>query len=107
MSYYLCQDCKHNNNGWCNVKRMNGLKKKGIIKCTDYEINAIASDGENRYQIQYKVYNIPGTNKGLEESFVYESDRDNIQDIEDYALEYLGEHFAPGNFEISYIGKVN
>lgn len=37
MSNYLCQNCKNNNNGWCNAKKMNGLKKKNITKCEEYK----------------------------------------------------------------------
>ena len=107
MSYYLCQDCKYNNNGWCTKKKMNGLKKKGIVRCADHEINAIANDGNMRYEIHYEVHNIPGTNNGLKQCFIYESDRESIGDVEGYALGYLGEHFAPGNFEILFIRKVN
>lgn len=34
---YKCQDCKNNNNGWCNIKKFNGLKKKNIENCEDYK----------------------------------------------------------------------
>ena len=37
MSKYLCQDCKSNNNGWCTVRRCNGLKKLNITSCNTYE----------------------------------------------------------------------
>lgn len=36
MSKYLCQNCKHNNNGWCTVKKCNGLKKMNITTCNDF-----------------------------------------------------------------------
>lgn len=36
MSKYLCEDCKHNNNGWCKQKRMNGLKKLNIQECENF-----------------------------------------------------------------------
>ena len=34
---YICEDCKNNNNGWCNIQRFNGLKKKNIQNCKYYE----------------------------------------------------------------------
>lgn len=34
---YLCQDCKSNNNGWCIVRKCNGLKKLNITNCNTYE----------------------------------------------------------------------
>ena len=34
---YICEDCKNNNNGWCNIQRFNGLKKKNIQNCEYYE----------------------------------------------------------------------
>lgn len=27
---YICQDCVNNNNGWCTVRKCNGLKKLNI-----------------------------------------------------------------------------
>lgn len=37
MANYLCQDCKSNNNGWCTVRKCNGLKKLNITSCNTYE----------------------------------------------------------------------
>lgn len=37
MGKYLCQDCKLNNNGWCTVRKCNGLKKLNITSCNTYE----------------------------------------------------------------------
>lgn len=37
MSKYLCQDCKNNNNGWCTVRKCNGLKKLNITSCNTFE----------------------------------------------------------------------
>ena len=34
---YLCQECKSNNNGWCTVRKCNGLKKLNIDSCNTYE----------------------------------------------------------------------
>lgn len=34
---YLCQECKSNNNGWCTVRKCNGLKKLNITSCDTYE----------------------------------------------------------------------
>lgn len=34
---YLCQTCKSNNNGWCIVRKCNGLKKLNIMSCNTYE----------------------------------------------------------------------
>lgn len=34
---YICQDCKSNNNGWCTVRKCNGLKKLNITSCNTYE----------------------------------------------------------------------
>lgn len=39
MSKYLCQDCKSNNNGWCTVRKCNGLKKLNITSCNTYSGN--------------------------------------------------------------------
>ena len=36
MSKYLCESCKQNNNGWCKIHKMNGLKAKNIQKCDDF-----------------------------------------------------------------------
>ena len=36
---YKCQKCRYNNNGWCNIKRFNGLKKKNIQECEDYKVD--------------------------------------------------------------------
>ena len=37
MSKYLCQDCRSNNNGWCTVRKCNGLKKLNITSCNTFE----------------------------------------------------------------------
>lgn len=37
MSKYLCQDCINNNNGWCTVRKCNGLKKMNITSCNTFE----------------------------------------------------------------------
>lgn len=37
---YKCETCKYNNNGWCNIKKFNGLKKKNIQECENYKTNA-------------------------------------------------------------------
>ena len=34
---YICEDWKNKNNGWCNIQRFNGLKKKNIQNCEYYE----------------------------------------------------------------------
>lgn len=34
---YICQDCVNNNNGWCIVRKCNGLKKLNIASCNTYE----------------------------------------------------------------------
>ena len=34
---YMCEQCKNNNNGWCNIKKFNGLKKRNIRDCIYYE----------------------------------------------------------------------
>lgn len=34
---YICQDCVNNNNGWCTVRKCNGLKKLNITSCNTYE----------------------------------------------------------------------
>lgn len=34
---YICQDCVNNNNGWCTVRKCNGLKKLNITSCNAYE----------------------------------------------------------------------
>lgn len=38
MASYLCKTCKHNNNGWCNKLRKNGLTK--IQECQDFKSDA-------------------------------------------------------------------
>jgi hypothetical protein len=37
MSKYLCEECKFNNNGWCKIKKTNGLKQKNIQECDSYK----------------------------------------------------------------------
>ena len=37
MNKYLCQDCRSNNNGWCTVRKCNGLKKLNITSCNTFE----------------------------------------------------------------------
>ena len=37
MSKYLCQDCKSNNNGWCTVRKCNGLKKLNVTSYNTFE----------------------------------------------------------------------
>lgn len=39
MSKYLCEGCKFNNNGWCNKKKINGLKKLNIQECDIFRNN--------------------------------------------------------------------
>lgn len=34
---YICQSCVNNNNGWCTVRKCNGLKKLNITSCNTYE----------------------------------------------------------------------
>lgn len=34
---YICQDCVNNNNGWCTVRKCNGLKKLNVTSCNTYE----------------------------------------------------------------------
>lgn len=34
---YICQECTNNNNGWCTVRKCNGLKKLNIASCNTYE----------------------------------------------------------------------
>lgn len=36
---YLCKDCDHNNNGWCNKLRKQGLKD--ITECESKTVNGI------------------------------------------------------------------
>lgn len=45
---YFCKNCAHNNNGWCPIKKMNGLKK--ITECLDKKIDVSLSNNE---QSQY------------------------------------------------------
>lgn len=37
MAEYLCMKCKHNNNGWCKMRKQNGLKKLNIQECKEYK----------------------------------------------------------------------
>lgn len=55
---------------------------------------------EKTYCIIYEVNNIPGRNGGFEEFFEYETCETDMEKIEEYVLEYLGEYFYAGNFEI-------
>lgn len=32
---YICKHCPYNNNGWCNIKKIQGLKN--VLKCSDYD----------------------------------------------------------------------
>lgn len=41
MDNYLCLNCKENNNGWCNEKKTNGLKKKNIQNCDHYKTDEV------------------------------------------------------------------
>lgn len=38
---YLCNDCGNNNNGWCTVRKCNGLKKMNISSCNTYDSKQI------------------------------------------------------------------
>lgn len=42
MKNYLCKNCRYNNNGWCNKRSFNGLKK--ITDCEYYKINDYTVD---------------------------------------------------------------
>lgn len=55
MSKYLCQDCKSNNNGWCVVRKCNGLKKLNITSCNTYEDKNTTTELSNGN----KIANIP------------------------------------------------
>jgi hypothetical protein len=45
---YFCKDCEHNNNGWCPIKKMNGLKK--IINCKDKKVGGyLSKSGQEEY----------------------------------------------------------
>ena len=103
---YLCESCSNNNHGWCTVKKMNGLKKKNIQRCSDHNLIAEEDNGKKVYCIEYEVFNVPGRDKGFRESFMYETEKDDLDAVEDYALEYLNEYFYAGNFSILYIGVV-
>lgn len=36
MKTYVCEGCLYNNNGWCKVKKINGLKQTNRQYCTNY-----------------------------------------------------------------------
>lgn len=42
MKNYLCKNCRYNNNGWCNKRSFNGLKK--ITDCEYYKIDDYTVD---------------------------------------------------------------
>ena len=46
MKDYLCKDCVHNNNGWCEKKKFNGLKK--ITECGDKKVEGYFSAKEKQ-----------------------------------------------------------
>lgn len=50
MSKYLCQTCKSNNNGWCTVRKCNGLKKMNIMSCNTYESKIADEDKVENYE---------------------------------------------------------
>ena len=50
---YICQDCVNNNNGWCTVRKCNGLKKLNITSCNTYESK------DNGIDKPYEVTNQP------------------------------------------------
>ncbi|MDK0595797.1 hypothetical protein P5F14_15290 [Clostridium perfringens] len=60
---YKCETCKYNNNGWCNIKKFNGLKKKNIQECEKYKTNATelimykGIDGLGQDDITIKINN--------------------------------------------------
>lgn len=37
MYRYLCEVCSMNNNGWCKANKFNGLKKRNIQKCDNFD----------------------------------------------------------------------
>mgnify|MGYP000960408138 CR=1 FL=1 len=45
MKDYLCKDCIYNNNGWCEKRKFNGLKKMDIAKCSDKKF--VAEERQN------------------------------------------------------------
>lgn len=50
---YLCEVCKFNNNGWCRIKKKNGLKKMNIQKCADFENeNSTLSNDLEKYSTE-------------------------------------------------------
>jgi len=46
MKEYLCKNCIHNNNGWCEKKKFNGLKK--ITECIDKKVEGYFSAEERQ-----------------------------------------------------------
>ncbi len=72
MAQYICLNCKHNNNGWCNERKMNGLKKLNIYTCESFKSKEYAySSTTNTDSLpKYEKQNIIAANntmKKLEE----------------------------------------
>lgn len=44
---YYCKDCGHNNNGWCPIKKMNGLKKIQASDCNKKILEIVTPDEED------------------------------------------------------------
>ncbi|MDV3426503.1 MAG: hypothetical protein LIR50_04860 [Bacillota bacterium] len=66
MKDYLCKDCVHNNNGWCEKKKFNGLKKMDIAKCADKKFVVEEKQNDN---ITSKINIIGYKNFGKREEF--------------------------------------
>jgi hypothetical protein len=73
---YKCQDCRHNNNGWCKEKRMNGLKKLNLQECDKYgkagTILYIERQGKDYYGQPMIMISVNGEQAGLPAAIVKE-----------------------------------
>ena len=72
---YFCKDCVHNNNGWCPIKKMNGLKT--VTECKDKRIEGYLSENESESYIKglesisEPVDHTPYKNYGKREMFFH------------------------------------
>lgn len=106
---YICENCSNNNNGWCKVRKFNGLKKKDLQRCPSFDrINLdLDSEGDEYvYEVDYSVYEIPGKS-GFFTTFSYKTKTMGLSNIKDEISKYLSGYFDESNFCITSINKMS
>lgn len=82
---YKCQTCSNNNNGWCNVKKFNGLKKRNIQLCEYFKINGdelIIEKSKDGFGVNHLTISINGNEVFIPQSVMVDfinSDSKNIK----------------------------